>query len=149
MAAMKTWIALLLFGLILTACGSGSTPTMQTNSQPAAAPPPPRKGPDETAALDAIGKINAAQSTYFKVNRRYALSYDELIEAHLLMNEPTAAQTGYEFKLRPAADAQTYKLSVGPAVAFAPARHFFTDQTGVVHAEDGKDATADSPKLTK
>ena len=151
MAAMKTWTVLLLFGLMLTACGSGSTPTMQTNSQPAA-PPPPRKGPDENAALDTIAKINDAQSTYFKVNRRYALTYDELIEAHLLMSEPPAAQTGYEFKLHPAADAQTYKLSVIPAggyIARRPARHFFTDQTAVIHAEDGKDATADSPKLAK
>ena len=145
MAAVKTCTALLIFGMMLTACGGNTTPTMQTNTPAAAAAP--AKAPDESAALDAIKKINDAQSTYFKINRRYALSYDELLEGHFLNSEPTAAQTGYEFKLRPAADAQAYTLAAVPAAPSAAARHFFTDQTGVIHAETGKDATAGSPKI--
>ena len=39
------------------------------------------KAPDENAALDAVRKTNEAQGTYFKVNRRYALTFDELIES--------------------------------------------------------------------
>ena len=92
-------------------------------------------------------KINQAQSDHFKRNRRYALSFDELVEAHLIAAEPRAAQSGYDFKLRPAADAQTYKLSVSPANASTTARYFFTDQSGTVHAETGKEATVDSPQL--
>lgn len=120
---------------------------MQSKAQPAAGQPAPAKAPDENAALDAIAKINEAQSNYFKRNHRYALTLDELIEGRLLNSEPTTAQTGYEFKLRPAADAQTYKLSAAPAASSPTARHFFTDESGVVHAEDGKDATAGSPKI--
>jgi hypothetical protein len=117
-------------------------PTPATNSSPATS-----RVPDEAAALDAIAKINGAQATYFKLNRRYALTYEELVEAHLLTGEPTTAQTGYEFKLRPAADAQTYKLSITPAASTPAARHFFTDQSAVIRAEQGKDASSDSPKL--
>jgi hypothetical protein len=145
-------IILPILGLLLSACSSPA-PTMQgpapaTNSSPASpASPSASRVPDEAAALDAIAKINGAQATYFKLNRRYALTYEELVEAHLLTGEPTAAQTGYEFKLRPAADAQTYKLSVTPAASTPTARHFFTDQSAVIRAEEGKDASAASPKL--
>ena len=114
------------------------------------APPPTAtsKPPDENAALDALRKINDAQSTYFKVNRRFALAFDELVEARLLRSEPSTAETGYEFKLRPAADAQTFKLSVIPAgTSSTAARYLFMDQTGVIRAESEKEATADSPAV--
>ena len=125
---------------LLLGCGNSATPSMQS-----AAPKPP----DEKAALSAIAKTNEAQTTYFKVNRRYALTYDELVEARFLAAEPSASQTGYDFRLRPAADAQTYKLSVSPAALSPAAPHFFTDQSGVIHTEAGKEATADSPVLSK
>ena len=145
---MKSGIALLLIGMVLTGCGGNSTPTMQTNTPKGPAESRTAKGPDENAALDALRKISEAQSTYFKINRRYALTHDELIEAHLLSSEPSAADTGYDFKLRPAADAQTYKLSVVPHDSSAPAaRHFLMDQSGVIRAETGKDASADSPAI--
>src|SRR5262249_12999707 len=134
--------------LLLASCRSGSPATGETNIPKASGSPATTKAPDETAALDALRKTNEAQATYFKINRRYALAYDELIDAHLLASEPTAAQTGYEFRLRPAADAQTYKLSVSPAdSSAAAARHFFTDQTGIIRSEAGKDASSDSPTL--
>lgn len=128
------WIPIV---MALAACGGTTTPPQPSTAKPA----------DEKAALEAIAKVNEAQATYFKLNRRYALTFDELTEAHLLNAEPTAAQTGYDFNLRPAADAQTYRLSVVPAASSATARHFFTDQSGAVRAESGKDATSDSPKI--
>jgi hypothetical protein len=121
---------------------------MQNNTPPASPSSAAARAPDENAALDSIRKIVDAQSTHFKLNRRYALTFDELVEARLLNGEPSSAQIGYEFKLRPAADAQTYRLSIVPAdSAAATARSFFTDQTGVVRAEAGKEATADSPPV--
>ena len=141
-------VALLLTAMILAGCGSNSTPSMQTAAKPtAAAQPAATKAPDESAALDTIAKINDAQTNYFRRNRRYALTFDELIEAHLLNIAPDTAQTGYDFSLRPSADAQTYKLTVNPAASVPTARHFFSDESGTVHAETGKDASADSPKV--
>jgi hypothetical protein len=142
---VKTLTFSILVTLFLVGCGGNATTSQSgagsTTQAPAAA------APNETAALDAIAKINDAQANYFRRNRRYALNFDELVETHLLNADPVASQTGYDFKLRPAADAQTYKLSVTPAGSSTTARHFFTDESGAVHADAGKDATADSPKL--
>ena len=139
---MKRAIALVTLA-ILVGCNTTPAPTMQS-SQPAAAKPP-----DENAALAVISKINEGQSIYFKLNRRYALDFDELIKAHQLDREPSTADTGYDFKLRPAAEAQTYRLSVVPARSGVASRSFFTDQTGAVRAETGKEAGPDSPALPK
>ena len=145
-AAVKTLLVLVGLAILLAACGDSTTPTMQSNTKPAppafATPPP-----NEQAALDALHKVAEAQSTYFKINRRYALTYDELVETHLLNSEPSAAQTGYDFKLRPAADAQAYTVSSVPSSSGSPVRHFFLDQTGVIRAETGKDATSGSPAV--
>jgi len=138
-------IALSIVGIVASGCGT-DTPTAQNKASSSASSPAAVRAPDEPAAIDALRKINEAQSFYFKMNRRYALSYDELVEAHLLKTEPSSAQTGYEFKLRPAPDAQTYKLYVAPADSAAGAsRHFFADQSGSIRAETGKDATPESP----
>jgi len=128
-------------------CGSNTTPSTQTSNTPAASQAPSVKAPDESAALDTIAKINDAQSNYFRRNRRYALTFEELVDAHLISSPPASAQTGYDFSLRPSADAQTYKLAVNPTAASPTARHFFSDESGTVRAEAGRDATGDSPKI--
>ena len=134
--------------MLVAGCGSNPSPSVQSgaNQGAPAAPSSNAKAPDDKAALDAIAKINDAETSYFKRNRRYALTVDELVEAHLLNSDPTA-QTGYDFTLRPSADAQTYKLTVNPKEASPAARHFLTDESGAVHVEAGRDATADSPKI--
>jgi hypothetical protein len=144
---VKSWIILAILGMA-AACSGSTTPTMQTNAPRGSPSANAAKAPDENVAVDTLHKITEAQSTYFKLNRRYALTYDELVDAHLLSSEPSAVQTGYEFKLRPAADAQTYRITVVPADSgFATARQFFTDQTGVIRAEAGKEASASSPEV--
>jgi uncharacterized lipoprotein YmbA len=145
MRRVKTRLAVLL-GTALAAC-SGESPTMQPKTSPGPASPAATSAPDENAALAVVRQTSEAQATYFKVNRRYALTYDELIEGRLLKSAPSA-QTGYDFKLRPAADAQTYRLSVVPVASNATTvRQFFTDQTGIIRAETGKEATAASPEV--
>jgi hypothetical protein len=146
MTAVKILLpVLLLVTIALTGCG-GNTPTMQ-NGAASGGQASSGKAPDETAALDAITKISDAQTNYFRRNRRYALTFDELIDAHLLNTAPSPAQTGYDFSLRPSADAQTYKMSVNPSTPVPTARHFLSDESGTVRAETGKDASTDSPKI--
>ena len=128
---MKTGVMALFLGF-LAGCGSGSTPP--AGQAPAAKPP------DETAAVAALRELNSAQDAYFKRNRRYALTYEELIEARILNDEPAAAVTGYEIRLRPSADAATYTAIARPATPAPNANHFFTDQSGIIRAEPGKDA---------
>jgi hypothetical protein len=135
--------------MIFAGCGSNPTPSMQTaaNQTAPAAQPAATKAPDESSTLDTIAKINDAETNYFRRNRRYALSFEELVDAHLLNSVPVPNQLGYDFTLRPSADAQTYKLSVNPTGNSPGARHFYTDESGAIHAEAGRDATADSPKI--
>jgi hypothetical protein len=105
---------------------------------------PPAKA-DEGAAVTALGQINQAQKDYFRRYRRYALAYEELVAEHLLSAEPMAS--GYDIRMKPSADASRYVLTAGPTDASSSARHLFSDQTGVIRSEQGKDATAESPAI--
>ena len=132
--------------MILAGCGREPAPRQDTAAtQPPAAP---QKAPDEPAALAAIAEVNAAQKTYLARYRRYALTYEELIDVLFLKEEPTVQKTGYDIKLRPAADAAGYTVLGIPAAPSPAARHFFSDQTGTIRAEEGKDANVQSPTIS-
>jgi hypothetical protein len=73
------------------------------------------------------------------------LTYDELVESHFLKEEPSKDALGYEIKLRPSADAVSYTVTATPVSS--PARHFFTDKTGIIRAEPATEATASSPAI--
>ena len=103
------------------------------------------KAPDEAAAIAALKEINRAQADFIRRTRRYPQSFNELIAEHLLTAEPTEEQTGYKFSLAPSPDAVSYTLKATPTSTGA--RHFFTDQTGVIRAEQDKPATVESPAL--
>jgi uncharacterized lipoprotein len=141
---------LLLIGLVIvTLAGcAGSPPAPQQQPDAQAAPTPKPQEPNEAAAMEAIGAVNTAQKNYMARYRRYALSYEELMQGVFLKEEPVAEKTGYEIKLRPTADAVRYTIIATPARASTTARHFFSDQNGDIRAELGKDATAESPTVT-
>ena len=113
--------------------------------QAPAAPASEPKEPNEAAAMEAIAAVNAAQKNYVARYRRYALSSEELMQGVFLKEEPVAEKTGYEIKLRPTADAARYAIIATPAKPSTTARHFFSDQTGDIRVELGKDANAQSP----
>jgi hypothetical protein len=127
--------------LLLVACGT----TLEQKQEQRA--PASQKAPDENAAVTAISQINAAQKDFFARNRRYALTYEELMQGFFLKEEPTTAKTGYDIKLRPSADAARYTVVAIPATPSPATRYFFSDQSGEVRAEQGKDANAESPKI--
>ena len=133
MNILRTTLTLLLVVSVLLSCSSETQPAKAT------------KAPDDAAAVVALKEINRAQADFIRRTRRYAQSVDELIAQHLLSTEPTAVETGYDFLMRPSPDAVSYTVTATPS---APeARHFFTDQTGVIRAESGKPATSTSPDL--
>ena len=143
---MKSFV--IIFALVaLTAC-SGNPSVPQQAQAPSAAPAPLQKAPDEDAALAAIAAVNAAQKVYLARNRRYALTYEELMQDLFLKEEPLPEKTGYDINLRPSADAARYTITANPATPSAAARHFFSDQTGEIRAEQGKEANALSPAVT-
>ena len=142
MPRMKLLTSLALALALLMACSSA--PATETNTADTAAPATPNPA-DEEATLTTLSAINKAQADFFIRSRRYALTYDELIEALFLQAEPSADTLGYDVRLRPAADAGRYTVIATPVSGSPTTRHFFTDQTGEIRAEEGKDATAASP----
>jgi hypothetical protein len=144
---MKTWIVALI-SILLIGCG-GEDDTDKKGSELPVSQAPPNKAPDEKVAVQALASTNEAQSIHFKRFRRYALTFNELIDSRLLKTEPTVDETGYEFRLRPTADAQSYTISAAPTSASTSARHLFTNQTGVIRAELDKEATATSPEVAR
>ena len=132
---MKRGILSVLFILFLATC---STPVVE---QPAAT------ASDEKGAIAALQAINQAQQDFIRRTRRYALTYDELVMAVLLKEKPSAANLGYDIVMRPSADAVSYSIIATPTTNPAQARHFFTDKTGVIRAEQGRAATAESPQI--
>jgi len=123
------WIA----ASLLASCSSGDRP---------AAPEGAAKPPDENAAIAALKEINRAQADFIRRTRRYAQRTDELIADSLLKGEPAAE--GYTIQMLPSADAVSYTVSATPHTP--DARHLFTDKSGVIRAEKGKPASAESPE---
>jgi hypothetical protein len=113
-------------------------------SQPEPAAPAARP-PDESAAVEAIRQVTEAQTNFMRRTRRYAQTFDELIQDRLLKAEPTRADTGYDFLLLPSPDAVHYTVTATPSAAGA--RYFFADETGVLRGEKDKPATSASPEL--
>lgn len=103
--------------------------------------------PDEAAAITTLKQVNQAQQDFIRQNRRYALTYDELIQSHLLDKNPAALAIGYDIQMRPSADAESYTLTAAPLTTPEAVRHFFTDQTGILRGEMGKPAGLESPEL--
>ena len=133
MKKLRTVLTLLLVVSVLFSCSTETTSSKTT------------KAPDDAAALVALKEINRGQADFIRRTRRYAQNLDELIAQHLLSAEPTVAETGYDFLMRPSPDAVSYTVTATPT---APeARHFFSDQTGVIRAESGKPATSISPEI--
>jgi hypothetical protein len=146
MPFMNTRVVALILFVVVAGCGSEAPLTEQQNVPAARAP---QKPPDENAALTAIANVHAAQKEFISRYRRYALTYQELLDAFFLKEEPTVTTTGYDVKLRPAADAASYTVLAVPASASPASRHFFSNQTGEIRAEIGKDANAQSPLVTQ
>ena len=132
--------------LIMPGCGNSSENTPGSGTPEAAAKPAGRPA-DEAAAIKILGQINESQADYFRRNRRYALTYEELIEAHLMDNEPSKDATGYEVTMRPSADAGSYSVVAAPVTSSSSTRYFFTDKSGTIRAEQGKEASESSPQI--
>ena len=138
---MKRVCILLLSGLV----SCSEAPKTIT---PAAAQPSMSRPADDAGAVQNLREINTAQANYQHRTRRFALSFEELVEAHLLNQDPSKSVSGYEISLHPSADAESYTLTATPTMAGANTRYFFSDKSGVIRVEQGKDANAASSPIS-
>jgi hypothetical protein len=133
----------LFFLLGLVGCSEGS----KTNT-PAAAQATMSQPADDAGAVKSLREINSAQADYQHRTRRFALSFDELVQAHILSQDPSKSVSGYEISLHPSPDAESYSLTATPTASGANAKYFFSDKSGVIRVEQGKDANAASPPIS-
>jgi hypothetical protein len=126
-------VVCLCVALLLVSCSGEKPATPDVASKP----------PDEAAALAALKAINDGQAGFIRRTRRYAQTTNELVADRLLSGEPSAE--GYTIQMLPSADAVSYTATATPRTP--DGKHFFTDKTGVIRAETGKPATAESPAL--
>src|SRR5215831_2819300 len=107
----------------------------------------PSKPPDDAAAVQALHDINTAQAAYLQRNRRYALSYDELMDSHFLTLDPSKSASGYDINMHPSADAESYTAVAAPLSRGAEVKSFYTDKSGIIRVERGKEATSSSSPI--
>lgn len=136
-----------LFALWVTLC-AGCSQASEPAPQPVPEVVAPVAKPDEAGALSWMVKINAAQRDHFDRFRRYALTTEDLVTTLMLQAEPDSKQLGYEIRLRPSAAADKYTLLALPLSDPGAHRFFFSDSTGSVRAENGKEAGPGSPLVT-
>jgi hypothetical protein len=129
-----------LLAILLMASGCGQRPEESVT-------PASPKVSDEAAAVAMLKLINQAQQDFIRRTRRYALTFDELVEARLLSARPDPLTTGYNVRLRPSPDAVSYTVIATPANPGPSARHLFSDNTGKVRAEADHEASAASPEV--
>ena len=141
------WLSLTLAFLMTAGCAQ--LPSSPESDQTESPLPASQTAPDENAALASIAEVNSAQNQFFARNRRYALTYDELVEALFLTEEPATARTGYDMNLRPSPDAVRYSITAIAAMPGPSTRYFFSDQTGDIRAETGREAGAQSPRISE
>ena len=140
---MKPTTCILFLLLALVSCSEAPKTETPASSQPSMSKPA-----DDAGAVQTLKDINAAQANYQHRTRRYALSFDELVDQHLLTQDPSKGVSGYEISLHPSADAESYTIVANPESSGANAKHFFTDKSGVIRVEQGKDASASSPPIS-
>ena len=133
MRALRTLAGLLIVVAVVSSC-EGEKPA-DTAARP----------PDEAGAIAAIKEINTAQRDYIRRTRRYAQRNEELITEKLLAKEPVVE--GYTVSMLPSPDAVRYTVTATPRDPGA--KHFYSDESGIVRSENGAPATKDSAPLSQ
>jgi hypothetical protein len=127
--------------LFLSGCG-GAGPVTDTTQDVV-----PVVMVDEAAALEAIQDIREAQAAFMATQRRYAQFMDELVDALMIPDEPSWADSGYQIRVigTPAADG--YSATVTAPEDASEVRSFFVDDTSVIRWALGTAASTDSSVL--
>ncbi len=100
----------------------------------------------EAAALGYMRTVITAQKLYNRKHGSYATSLQALVASGSFTRRMINTDRG-EYTAQFHSTGKAYSLSMTPK-QFAPAhRAFFADETGVIHVEEDKPATASSPKL--
>lgn len=105
---------------------------------------------NESSAIYNLRAVISAQAGFFSANSRFATGFDELTTASppfLNGDWGSAERSGYEFTME-GEDADFTSNANASAYGVTGVRGFFTDSTGIIRANQGADADADSPPIS-
>jgi hypothetical protein len=119
--------------------------TAQTAYQPKF-PGDPARSESEAGALGYMRTLLRAQHTYKNKHGHYASSLLDLVHTGTFTKRMTNLEQGdYSVSFHPHKDG--FDLLLTPKQQDAEHRSFFSKEDGIIHAEEDKPATEDSPKV--
>lgn len=134
---------------------SAQTPGQEASQQPPAStykpkfPGDPARSDDEALALAYMRVVIRAQNLYKKRHDKYAATLPDLAGTGSFTKRMsrTTDRGNYTVEFHSKNKGESYTIALLPKTYDAQHRAFFADEDGVMHAEDGKPATEDSPKI--
>jgi len=112
---------------------------------------------DEVSAISALHTIVTAQGTYSISNSGGYGTFPQLVKAGALdqrFDSETPKLRGYVLAMTITAKGaapteDSFTVSADPEAGTQPARHFFVDSTGMMHANPTQPATAADPPVSQ
>jgi len=139
---MKRKITTLLMALLLAGCMAA---VAQTPYQPKF-PGDPARSEAEAGALGYMRVVLRAQREYKKKHDHFATTLTDLVHSGSFTRRMTNPERGdYTVSFQTKKDGFT--LEMVPKQYDAEHRAFYAEDDGVIHAEEGKPATAESEKV--
>jgi len=106
----------------------------------------PARSDSEAIALGYMRTLVRAENQYQKKNDKYAASLNQLVHTGTFTRRMTETDRGdYTVHFRPHKDG--YELTLIPKQLDVQHRSFYTDEDGVIHADESNVATKDSPEV--
>jgi hypothetical protein len=106
----------------------------------------PARSESEAIALGYVRVVIRAENQYQRKNGKYAATLSQLVHSGSVTRRMTQTDRGdYTVGFRSRKDG--YELTLTPKQLDAQHRSFYTNDDGVIHADEEKAATEDSPAL--
>jgi hypothetical protein len=147
-------LALMLMVINLSAASAGAQePAPAQTPAPAATtyqpkfPGDPAKSDAEAAALGYMRVVVRAQKLYQKRHNEFADSLATLAGTGSLTKRMARSTDRGDYTVEFHAKKTSYNLSMVPKQYDEQHRAFYAEEDGIIHAEEGKPATSESPKI--
>ena len=107
----------------------------------------PARSDSESAALGYMRVVVRAQKLYQKKHNEYATSLKDLINTGSFTRRMAASTERGDYTVGFKGKKDSYVLIMTPKNLDAEHRSFYSDEDGVIHADDTKAADSSSPKV--
>ena len=150
------WVILVLLGLVAGAWGQepavapGESSAAAAPNQPAYQPKfagDPARSDAESGALGYMRVVTRAQKDYYKKHNEYATTLAGLVNSGSFTKRMAATTERGEYHVGFKGKKDGYVLILTPKQMDAQHRSFYAEEDGVIHADEEKPASPESPKV--